>query len=119
MDEAEELGSMERAWLEAAEQLEIRITVPYGIPSDPGPVRFTAYLPDFGGANGMVIGPIRRDSDGDTRRVAAKQAGGYFSELSEEYHTFDRNLFIDTLNDWGWFGPEDSKPNWYTGEAWG
>ncbi|HET9690017.1 MAG TPA: hypothetical protein VFP61_02615 [Acidimicrobiales bacterium] len=119
MAEAEEHDSMERAWLQAAAQLRIRVTVPYVIPSNLGPARFAAYLPDFGGSKGMVVGPIRQDSDqGDTGRLAAGEAGFYFSQLADQYRSFDRELFIDTLNDWGWFGRDDAKPDWYTGEPW-
>jgi hypothetical protein len=30
-----------------------------------------------------------------------------------------RDLFIDTLNDCGCFGPEDAETDLYTGEVWG
>jgi hypothetical protein len=111
---------MERAWLDAAAQLGIRITVPYVLPSELGPARFIAYLPDFGGRWGMVIGPILRGSDeGQIRRLAVSEAGVYFSQLAEMYRSFDLELFIDTVNDWGWFGPDDARPDWYTGEPWG
>jgi hypothetical protein len=30
----------------------------------------------------------------------------------------DRQFFIDTLDDWKWFGPEGKQPGWYTGKDW-
>jgi hypothetical protein len=31
---------------------------------------------------------------------------------------YNRQLFIDTLNDWGWFGEKGAEPPWYTGKPW-
>lgn len=30
-----------------------------------------------------------------------------------------KNLLRDTLDDWGWFGPLENRPAWYTGTPWG
>ena len=39
----------------------------------------------------------------------------YCSGLNPEaYNKYDRNEFIDTLEDWGWFGPKEKRPPWYT-----
>jgi hypothetical protein len=107
---------MHPAWLQAAAELEIRITAPYVIPSDLGPAEYVAFLPDFGGDRGMVVSPARQDDR--VQRFAAREQGLYFSRLSDNYLTFNRDLFIDTLNDWGWYGPEEARPDWYTGQAW-
>jgi hypothetical protein len=106
---------MQEAWLRAADELGIRITVPYVISSGRGPAVYVAFIPDFGGPRGMVVWPVAGKDD---RLVAAREAALYFSQLSASYSAFDRQLFIDTLTDWGWFGPDDDKPGWYTGEAW-
>ena len=51
---------------------------------------------------------------------AAKQAGYYYSSLSAEvYSHYDRAEFIDTLNDWQYFGLPEHKPLWYSGIPWG
>ncbi len=55
-------------------------------------------------------------STDDRRQVVAKAESLYFSSLNPDvYGTFDRDLFIETLNDWGWFGAESNQPAWYTG----
>jgi hypothetical protein len=41
----------------------------------------------------------------------------YFSQLGPSYLKYERALFVDTLNDWEWFGT-GSPPPWYTGEPW-
>jgi len=34
------------------------------------------------------------------------------------YSKYQRQDFIAMLNDWGWFGFEDKRPEWYSGECW-
>ncbi|MBI3715534.1 MAG: hypothetical protein HY255_06035 [Betaproteobacteria bacterium] len=47
-----------------------------------------------------------------------KDAGYYYSLLFPHYSKFDERLFEDTLNDWGYFGSEVQRPEWYTGKSW-
>jgi hypothetical protein len=54
------------------------------------------------------------DAVNDIRRQC-----GYFScNLYPRYRAYRRQLFIDTLNDWGWFGEKGKEPPWYTGQSW-
>jgi hypothetical protein len=40
----------------------------------------------------------------------------YCSEVDEAaYSKYDRELFTETLSDWGWFGDASAFPDWYTG----
>lgn len=34
------------------------------------------------------------------------------------YADYDREVFVDTLNDWGWFGDAQRAPAWFTGRPW-
>jgi hypothetical protein len=44
---------------------------------------------------------------------------GYFcSVLFPTYEEYKRELFIDTLDDWQFFGSERERPPWYTGKPW-
>ena len=48
-----------------------------------------------------------------------EENGYYCSALNfEHYKNYDRQYFIDTLNDWGYFGDASKKPHWYTGQSW-
>jgi hypothetical protein len=107
---------MMNAWKLAAEDLQIRVELPYSMIDSNG-VRetFEVYLPDFGGPKGAVLGQIR---SGESVRESRKQSGYYGSDLSETYRKYDRQLFIDTLDDLKWFGPENRKPAWYSGKNW-
>ncbi len=49
----------------------------------------------------------------------AEEFGYYCSAIDpESYSTYDRETFIDTLNDWGYFGEISNTPKWYSGQAW-
>ena len=54
----------------------------------------------------------------DPVAAIASEAGLYVSRLSEAYAGYDEDLFMETLNDWGWFSEERLAPDWYTGNPW-
>jgi hypothetical protein len=54
----------------------------------------------------------------DTKDAFARDTQLYVSRLADSYATFDRKLFIETLNDWGWFAQDRAAPHWYTGRPW-
>ncbi len=99
------------AWNEAAIDLGLTIIAPFALQLEVERLLFDALIPYFGSERGTLVGPFRTD---DPR----KRLGYFGSELHSSYETYDRQLFIDTLNDWGWFGPDDQRPTWYTGEPW-
>ena len=102
------------SWIAAGAELGIRVIAPFQIPSSDGNGRwFEAFIPDFGGPNGTVAG-----NSMDKLQDVRKQCGYYSSNLHDSYRKFDRQFFIDTLNDWGWFGEPGKQPSWYTGKRW-
>ena len=102
------------AWLEAAKDLEIRVTAPFTIDvEEDEPHIYEAHVKDFGGSKGTVVGVV------DDRLDDCRAAQGYYSSnLTPSYRSYQRQHFIDTLNDWGWFGPQELRPDWYTGKSW-
>ena len=69
---------------------------------------------------GTVEGTVVWLGDATHRRrelEAADAVGMAVSFLSPTYEVYNRELFIDTLNDWGWRGETD-PPAWYTGRPW-
>jgi hypothetical protein len=114
MDEIDQL--IASAWCEAQDVLGIRVVSPAQLQATDGSqVSYVALVKDFGTAKGTLI--LTDHSDSAAMRLAEKQ--GYFcSCLFEPYTTFDRKLFIDTLNDWGWVPKDSDAPDWYTGEPW-
>jgi hypothetical protein len=106
--------AISQAWLEAAKDLGIRVTGPFTVQTGGGKVvTYEAYVPDFGGPKGSVTGVLN-----DKLRDCRATQDYYCSNLSPSYRRYNRQLFIDTLNDWGWFGPTALRPAWYTGKPW-
>jgi hypothetical protein len=105
-----------RAWLEAAKDLGIRVVAPFTLEVAPGEATmFEAHILDFGGPKGAVVGILEDDPPWKDIR---KRDGYYGSNLGPHYRQYKRQLFIDTLNDWQWFGESQGQPAWYTGKPW-
>jgi hypothetical protein len=103
------------AWVNAAADLGILVVAPCPVLVSTGEaLLYEAHIANFGGPKGMVVGLFDRDHFGDIR-----SGYGYASsDLSADYRQYDRDLFIDTLNDWQWFGQGGEAPSWYTGKKW-
>ncbi len=107
---------MAEAWCEAALDLNIDVTIPItsDIPKSSAGA-FIGLVHQFGSRAGTLLGTI----DGKYAEIRDQvEARGYFlSQLNPDaYRSYDRQLFIDTLNDWGYFGSEPA-PAWYTGTS--
>ncbi|KRC65109.1 hypothetical protein ASE12_10250 [Aeromicrobium sp. Root236] len=105
------------AWRTAGVELGIHVTAPARVQLGSAVGEFDAFVADFGSGAGTLVASSHRVLDSATRE-AAKRSGFFVSQVDpESYAVFDRSLFVDTLNDWGWFGT-DERPDWYTGESW-
>ena len=61
---------------------------------------------------------VRETSEGQRElRQQAVALGTRWSVLGPSFLEYDRDLFLGTLNDWGWFGVM-APPSWYSGEPW-
>jgi len=101
-----------QAWLQAAKDLGIRVAAPFTVQSGES-ITYEAHVMDFGGPKGTVVGVLDDKLD-DCRATQ----GFYTSNLAPSYYRCERQHFIATLNDWGWYGPERLRPVWYTGKSW-
>lgn len=102
------------AWRQAAVDLGIRVVAPFSLTTESGETEwFEVHLPDFGGPKGMVMASQDRGFTDMRERL-----GYYQSNVFPIYRTYDRQCFVDTLNDWGWFGGKGQEPGWYTGKPW-
>jgi len=85
--------------------------------SDVDGIECVALVEDFGSSHGTIV--LGRHIAPGLARSTAKAQGRYVSLIDEvSYSSYDRKLFIETLNDWGWYGEPGEAPSWYTGEAW-
>jgi hypothetical protein len=102
-------ASMTSAWHEAATDLGITVEAPATV-ADRACV---AFLPDFGSASGVAV--LSLGDRGDT--TAVKATGCFVSKINPNvYGAYDREAFIEMLDDWGWFGHGD-PPSWYSGAS--
>lgn len=108
-------SAIAKSWLQAAEDLGIKITSPFVLTLDSHEYLFIAFLRNFGSQKGTLICTI------DQWKIylpVARSQGFYCSGLADSYAKYDRQEFIDTLDDWGWYGSTENKPSWYTGKPW-
>ena len=103
------------SWKIAANDLNIRIHTQFVIKiNDTQDFKCPVFIEHFGSKLGTVIFSIN-----DRLDFKLLKESGYCSALNPaSYSNYKRDLFIDTLNDWGFFGDQSNKPEWYTGEPW-
>jgi len=99
-----------QAWQEAAQDLGIEIVLPFVLTLTNGEtVHADILVKDFGPTLVFTDKAVEiLNRLGDQLGVAGY---GYSAFCGDEL-VYDRDLFIDTLNDWGWTGPEDRRPTW-------
>ncbi|MGE0044872.1 MAG: hypothetical protein AB7J28_08960 [Hyphomonadaceae bacterium] len=106
-----------QAWRDAASDLGIRVTAPYELETEDGVLMCEAFAPDFGSTAG-AIAVSRATADNAAGRLTGP-AVPWRSILYEIYRRYDRELFIEMLEDWGWFGARAETPAWYKGHHYG
>ena len=107
-----------QAWIDASRDLGIRYVHPFTFMTRDGRTATTTggWLPEFGGPLGTVL-TTRFDDDWLDDEIVG--LGYYTSRLSpHSYEPYRREIYIETLNDSGWYGPPEAKPSWYTAEPW-
>jgi hypothetical protein len=118
-DEAsEEIGATTAAWLAAAADLGLDVVAPYCVVgSEDQAINGLALVRQFGSSSGALVLDLASTTQSEAE--AASQLGFFVSQVNAAaYASYDRDLFVGTLNDWGWFGTEQDRPTWFTGQAW-
>lgn len=98
------------AWLEAASDLGLEIESPFFLQTkDKGVIKYGLLIKYFGSKSGTLIMSIN-----DTVEFDTPEEYGYHCSALNPYHysKYQREEFIETLADWGFFGPLDKKPVW-------
>ena len=105
------------AWKEAAADLGIQFTSPFVIISADGrSVEHLGLVHKFGRRKGTLITVLHKPSEKSPHPAGDDY---YLSTLGSGYGQYNRQYFIDTLDDWQFSGPERERPAWYTGKYWG
>ena len=105
------MNKLIEAWKVASVELGIKIKTDFFIQLENEKINFDLLIENFGSKNGTVIFTVENMNDLEK----AKKYGFYCSALSLTYRNYNREIFIETLNDWGYFGLIDEKPDWYDG----
>ena len=100
------------AWREASRDLGIKVEMPYALQLKSGAkIEADVLVKDFGHVNGMLVSSCDIFSALTDEIVSAGYGYSVFS--TAVYQTYDRDLFIEALNDWGWSRLADQRPSWY------
>ena len=109
------MNSFAQAWIDAENDLNIKVIHPFKFETQNGDIVETVgiYLPDFGSKNGTLL-TCRFDSD---EVMDLGDDSNYYSSALSPYHyePYKREVYIETLNDWGWFSSPNEAPKWFKG----
>jgi hypothetical protein len=101
-----------KAWQMASKDLGIQIETPFLINSDTGEIKYDLLIRNFGSELGTLIITTERMLGFEI----AEKFGFYCSALNPfHYEHYERENFIETLTDWGYYGQKENKPEWYEG----
>ena len=106
-----ELSDLKISWTDAAKDLGVSIDTSFLFNGSE-----IILIKSYGSKLGTLIVPIESRIKIDFEDL--KNKGFYVSQLGDGYKKYNKDLFIDTLNDWGYFGSESLKPIWYNGKPW-
>jgi hypothetical protein len=105
------------AWQQAAADLGLTVHVADGGEEDR--VAYAVRVDNFGSPAGTVCRYYEAPQIELYRlRAWSRRVGLFVSLLAGSYSTYKRDLFLSTLDDWGWFGGGE-PPDWYSGQVWG
>ena len=98
----------------AADDLGVTVTAPAVVDGED----CLALVHGFGSPVGTAV--VGRGTAQEYAVTAAAHALGHYVSVvnPDSYATYDRDLFVGTLDDWGWYG-SGNPPPWYSGRAWG
>ncbi|WP_113652194.1 hypothetical protein [Pedobacter namyangjuensis] len=111
-DNYQENKKLIQAWKEASKDLEIQIETPFLLKIDNKEIKYDLLIKSFGSKFGTLI--ITTDDMSDFDK--GEKFGFYCSALNPfHYNKYDKENYIETLTDWGYYGQPESKPKWYEG----
>lgn len=111
-DNKKENERLIKAWEKASQDLTIQIETPFILTTDNKNLRYDLLIKNFGSKKGTLI----VTTDNRSEFHSPSEFGFYCSALNPFYYNhYDRERFIETLTDWGYFGLPVNKPEWYEG----
>jgi hypothetical protein len=103
-----------KAWKIAAQELGLDIITSLQMNTENGKVTYPVLVKHFGGKKGTIIAQHSLFMD----YPMPKHKDYYYSAVNADtYSKYNREYFIETLEDWGYYGDKASKPKWYNGHV--
>ena len=100
-------------WDIAGQELGLELITPFEICISGGHKIHAEFLvKSFGARNGMLIITSYDVVQPYVKELNDLGYGFCVLERLEEGQTYDREEFVDMLNDWGWMGDPTRKPSW-------
>jgi hypothetical protein len=100
------------AWTAAARDLGLDIVAPFDLALPSGTrIRVPLLLRQFGAREGMLLvadSKILKEAEDEL----VESGYGYSVLGGGGYEQYARDMFIETLRDWGWSGLESEQPRW-------
>jgi len=111
-----------QTWRTAAKDLGIDVVAPFVLQVSGGELRFEALLKGFGSRRNGILYVRGRGVTGGYKGTELLHevydlGYGVIHVMGDKYADYDRSMFVDELNDWGWQGDPIAAPDWYTGES--
>jgi len=107
-------NAIQRAWMQAADDLRIAVIVSPTVTVHGSTVEALALVTGFGFTSGMLI--FGHDYFQAARPHLDDLLDLGFALCAMTPDHYDRDGFIDMLNDWQWNDADRSPPDWYTGQ---
>jgi hypothetical protein len=110
-----DIESLIRAWQTAARELSIEVHAPFVLRVEGRAHQCIAWVPHFSGRRGILVlaTETSRRRTGKLFVEDARTQGYPFSSLEvHSYKEYDRDRYIDMLNEWGYYGPPEKCPAW-------
>ncbi len=104
------------AWLQAANDLEIEVKTDFSYTTSANvTIRTEIFIPNFGNSFGFFVYSLFDMEE----HLKADKYGFKCCALNPMYYsTYNRERFIDILNNMEYYGDDSNKPTWYTGKKW-
>jgi hypothetical protein len=110
---------VELAFSEAASALRFGFVPRFSVVLPGGiPVQALGLVRSFGSPAGTLLFCIGMEPSQDQLRAIKAARYSYSALSAESYSSYVEQHFVDTLNDWGYFGAPSGRPKWYSGEVW-
>jgi hypothetical protein len=104
MSAQQQIEIVRNNWIRASKEFNFQIIMPYFLTINGIEQEVFAFLPEYGSPNGMIIDLIIDYEMNDKIRDFAVFNSYFCSFVSvENFLTYDRDFFIDALDDWGKF----------------